>query len=65
MSTTRPAADGDAQDPWEQLEAKRDVFKTIVEQDGPWAPHAENMLVALDERQEANSSDTEETDDAE
>jgi hypothetical protein len=53
MSTTRSTHDGDAEDAWEQLEAKRDVFETIVEQDGPWAPHAENLLVALDERQEA------------
>ena len=52
MSTTT-TADGDAQDAWEKLEANRDVFEIIVEQDGPWAPHAENLLVALDERQEA------------
>jgi hypothetical protein len=65
MSTTRSTVDDDAQDLWEQLEAKRDVFETIVEQDGPWAPHAKNMLVALDERQEAIDTDTEEADDAE
>jgi len=53
MSTTKSTADDDAQDAWEQLEDKRDVFETIVEQDGPYAPHAENLLVALDERQEA------------
>lgn len=65
MSTTTSTGDGDAQDSWEQLEAKRDVFETIVKQDGPWASHAENMLVALDERQEATGTDTEEADDAE
>ena len=57
MSTTSSTADGGVQDAWEQLEAKRDVFETIVEQDGPWAPHAENLLVALDERQEANDAE--------
>jgi len=57
MSTTTSTTDGDEQDVWEQLEAKRDVFETIVEQDGPFAPHAENMLVALDERQEADDAE--------
>lgn len=57
MSTTRSTADGDAEDAWEQLEAKRDVFETIIEEDGPWAPHAENLLVALDERQEADDAE--------
>ena len=59
MSTTKTTTETDEQDSWEQLEAKRDVFETIVEQDGPWAPHAENMLVALDERQEAEADDAE------
>jgi len=57
MSTTRSTTDGDAEDAWEQLEAKRDVFETIVEEDGPYAPHAENLLVALDERQEADDDE--------
>ena len=59
MSTTKTTTETDEQGSWEQLEAKRDVFETIVEQDGPWAPHAENMLVALDERQEAEADDAE------
>lgn len=57
MSTTTSTGDGDAQDVWEQLEEKRDVFETIVEEDGPYAPHAENLLVALDERQEADDDE--------
>ena len=57
MSTTRSTTDGDAEDVWEQLEEKRDVFETIVEEDGPYAPHAENLLVALDERQEADDDE--------
>ena len=57
MSTTTTTTGGDEQDVWEQLEEKRDVFETIVERDGPWAPHAENMLVALDERQEADDGE--------
>jgi len=52
MSTTTSRSLKNEQDAWEQLEENRDVFETIIEQDGPWAPHAENMLVALDERQE-------------
>ena len=57
MSTTRSTTDGDAEGAWKQLEAKRDVFETIVEEDGPYAPHAENLLVALDERQEADDDE--------
>ena len=57
MSTTTSTTEADEQDSWEQLEANRDVFETIVEQDGPWAPHAKNMLVALDERQEADDDE--------
>jgi hypothetical protein len=57
MSTTTSTTGGDEQDVWEQLEEKRDVFETIVEEDGPYAPHAENMLVALDERQEADDGE--------
>ncbi|QRG24163.1 hypothetical protein [Halorubrum coriense] len=56
MSTTTSTAD-DAQEPWEQLADKRDLFEKIVEEDGPWAPHAQNMLVALDERQEADDGE--------
>jgi len=57
MSTTRSTNDGDAQDVWEQLEESRDVFETIVEQDGPYAPHAENLLKALDERRGADDGE--------
>lgn len=49
MSTTTSTADDGEQDVWEQLEAKRDVFEMIIEEDGPFAPHAENVLTALDE----------------
>jgi len=56
MSTTTSTTENET-DAWERLEENRDVFETIIEQDGPWAPHAENMLVALDERQEAEADD--------
>lgn len=32
-----------------ELAEKRDVFETIVETDGPFAPHAENILTLIDE----------------
>ena len=51
MSTTKSATT-DSDDPWDRLEAERDLFETIVEEDGPFAPHAENILTVLDERQE-------------
>mgnify|MGYP006296589815 CR=1 FL=1 len=54
MSTTTSEADDETQDVWKQLEKNRDVFETIVSQDGPYAPHAENLLIALDERQEVD-----------
>jgi len=57
MSTTTSTTTENAQDAWELLEANRDVFETIIEQDGPWAPHAENMLIALDERQEDDDAE--------
>lgn len=56
MSTTTSTTD-DAQGVWKQLEENRDVFETIVDQDGPYAPHAENLLVALDERQEGDDAE--------
>ena len=57
MSTTTSTTTENAENAWERLEENRDVFETIVEQDGPWAPHAEDMLVALDERQEEEGDD--------
>ncbi|WP_167551937.1 hypothetical protein [Halorubrum tropicale] len=33
----------------EELAEKRDVFETIVETDGPFKPHAENILTLIDE----------------
>lgn len=37
-------------DPWETLAEHRDVLETVVEEDYPFAPYAENLLEALDER---------------
>lgn len=42
----------DNSDSWEQLEENRDVFETIVEQGGPFEPHARRILVGLDERED-------------
>lgn len=57
MSTTSSQTTENRQELWEQLEENRDIFETIIEQDGPWAPHAENMLVALDERLEDDDAE--------
>jgi len=56
MSTTTQSDGDDEADAWEQLEGERDLFEEIVEEDGPFAPHAENLLVALDERQEGDDA---------
>lgn len=37
-------------DAWETLADNRDVLETIIEEDMPFAPYAENLLDALDER---------------
>ena len=52
MSTTDTTTTGSSDDVWDRLEDERDLFETIVEQDGPYAPYAEDILTALDERQE-------------
>ena len=52
MSTIKKPTTGAGDDVWDRLAAERDLFETIVEQDGPFAPEAEDILAALDERQE-------------
>lgn len=37
-------------DVWDRLAEDRDLFEHIVETNGPYAPHAERVLTALDER---------------
>jgi len=54
MSTTESPTSDSNDDAWDRLEAERDLFETIVEQDGPFAPEAEDILTALDERQESD-----------
>ena len=56
MSTNNTTATGQGEDVWDRLESERDLFETIVEEDGPFAPHAENLLAVLDERQEDNDA---------
>ena len=53
MSTTDSPTSNATDDVWDRLEGERDLFETIVDDDGPFAPHAENILTVLDERQEA------------
>ena len=52
MSVTNRTTTGQSEDVWDRLESERDLFETIVEEDGPFAPDAENLLAVLDERQE-------------
>ena len=54
MSTTDSRTTDATDDVWDRLEAERDLFETIVDDDGPYAPHAEQLLTALDERQEGD-----------
>ena len=55
MSTTETTTQPN-DDVWDRLEGERDLFETIVEQDGPLAPEAEDILTALDERQEGDDA---------
>ena len=54
MSTTETTTTQPNDDMWDRLEGERDLFETIVEQDGPLAPEAKDILTALDERQEGD-----------
>lgn len=54
MSTTETPTTGTTDDVWDRLAAERDLFETIVEQDGPYAPEAQRILEELDERQEGD-----------
>lgn len=52
MSTTDETSDADA-DSWSEIAKHRDLLEEIVEENGPFAPEARELLDALDERGEA------------
>ncbi|CAL92451.1 hypothetical protein BJ1_gp29 [Halorubrum virus BJ1] len=56
MSTTDTTTTEPSDNAWDRLADERDLFETIVDEGGPYAPHAENILTVLDERQEGDDA---------